>query len=290
MQKLYYRLCLLVIFFITLSFHIQAQTVSGVEVNIVGDNLQITYAMAGLRDGQKFNVELYSSIDNYAAPLTDERITGDLGANISLGSGNMITIGEPLETLGAITGDLNFKVKTTMIFNPVTVIDPITFFKQKRGKKFTTVWNGGLPGELVTFDLYKNNDLIRDNFYSTNNNRSAEFKFPKVDLGTGYSMMMDFESLPNDVQLPDFEVKRKSSIFGKVFLLVVVAAAADFYLYGSSSDVAFLEPKTVRTEDFKSFFFGKFYDPLEMTNNELPPPPGNPDQVSLFPFITIPFN
>jgi hypothetical protein len=289
MRKLYYRLSLLVLFGASVFYHAQAQSVSGVEVSIVGDNLQITYSMTGLRDGQKFNVELYSSLDNYSAPLADEMIVGDLGDDISLKPGNLITIGEPLETLGAITGDLNFKIRATMIYNPVTVIDPITFFKQKRKKKFTTVWNGGLANENVEFDLYRNNDLILDNFYSTMNTRSAEFKFPKVALGTGYNMKMQFESLPEDVALPDFEVKRKSSIFGKVFLLVVAAAAVDFYLYGSSSEVAFLEPESVRTENFNSFFW-HLIDPLGMTNNDLPLPPGNPDQVRSVPFITIPFN
>ena len=132
MQKLYYRFCLVLILFATAYFHAGAQSVSGVEVSIVGDDLQITYSMAGLRDGQKFNVELYSSLDNYAAPLVNEMIVGDLGEDIELKPGNLITIGDPLETLGAITGDLNFKIRTVLIFNPVNVIDPITFFKQKR--------------------------------------------------------------------------------------------------------------------------------------------------------------
>ena len=280
MRKLYYRLSFILIGIFTFYHQSAAQSVSGVEVNIVGDNLQITYAMAGLRDGQKFNVELYSSLDNYTTPLSDDRITGDLGDDIDLKSGNQIIIAEPLETLGAITGDLNFKIRATLIFNPVSVSDPITFFKQKRGKKFSTVWTGGLAGETVEFDLYRNNELILDNFYSTINNRSAEFKFPKVALGTGYTMMMEFESLNNDVTLPDFEVKRKKSIFGRVFGLMILAAAADFYLYGSSSDVAFLEPESVRSEDFKSFIFGRLFDPMGMTNNSLPSPPSTPFSVA----------
>jgi hypothetical protein len=280
MSKIYQRIGLSSIFLIALLFHSRAQAVTGVEVNIVGDNLQVTYAMSGLSMGQKFDVELYSSIDNYSSPLADEMIVGDLGKDIPLKSSNLITIGDPLETLGAITGDLNFKIKTTLIYNPVSVTLPATFFKQKRKKKFNTVWTGGLSGELVNFDLYRDNQLILDDFHTTVNTRSTEFKFPKQATGPGYTMMMQFESLNQDVVLPDFEVKRKKSIFKRFFNLTLLALAVDFTLYGLSNEVQPFgnaeDTPGVRTEDYMSFFFGKYYDPLGMTNNDLPAPPEVP--------------
>lgn len=284
MRNFFNRLCLLSIFYSAILFQSEAQTVSGVEVNIVGDNLQVTYSMAGLRSGQKFDVELYSSIDNYAVPLANDRIVGDLGKDIALKAGNLITIGDPLETLGAITGDLNFKVRAILIYNPVSITEPITFFKQKRSKKFNAIWSGGLAGETVEFDLYRNEDLILDNFYSSINNRSAEFKFPKVALGSGYTMKLQFESLNNDVVLPDFEVKRKKSIFARVFSLTLLAMAVDFTLYGLSNEEQPFgnaeDTAGVRSEDYNSFFFGKIFDPLGMTNNDLPAPPDVPFSIA----------
>ncbi|MFT7281363.1 MAG: hypothetical protein ACI9DM_001087, partial [Cyclobacteriaceae bacterium] len=195
MRKLSYFLSLvslLILFSITKSY---AQSVSSVEVSIVEDDLHVTYNMSGLSTGQKFNVEIYSSLDNYTSPLSDDRITGDLGSDIILEGGNLIVIADPLESLGAITGDLNFKIRANLIYNPVNVIEPVAYFKQKRLKDFNVVWSGGLGGEQVKFDIYKDNQLIQDNVFTTVNNRSAEFKMPKLALGAGYTMMMEFESL-----------------------------------------------------------------------------------------------
>lgn len=265
---------------------------------IVGDNLQVTYSMAGVQVGQKFDVALYSSLDNYAAPLEHDMIVGDLGKNLTLKSGNLITIGEPLETLGAITADLNFKVRVTMIYNPVTVTEPAAFFKQKRMKDMTVTWSGGLGGEQVKFDLYKDNQLIRDNFYTTVNNRVAEFEMPKVALGPGYTMMMQFESLNTDVVLPDFEVKRKKSIFARVFNWTILLAAVDFALYATTptNDEGY-----VNSADELGGFLFKNFDPLTLVDpnggtdpnpsTDLPDPPSTPDQfrLSRISILTIPF-
>ena len=290
MQKFYHLSLLFVaVFFIRFDTH--AQSVSGVEVAIVGDNLQVTYSMAGLRSGQKFDVELYSSIDNYAAPLINDRIIGDLGKGITLKPGNLITIGDPLETLGAITSDLNFKIRVTMIYNPVEIIDPTSYFEQKRDKDFNVTWTGGLGGEQVKFDLYLNNQLIRDDFFTTVNNKSAEFKFPKVELGSGYTMAMQFESLSNDVMLPDFSVKRKKSIAGRVIKISLLLLAADFAWYAASGepgtfeDINQLNGFIFRNFDASIF---QFVDPNRVVS--LPDPPSTPDQFSRTRFNIISFN
>ncbi|MFT5954811.1 MAG: hypothetical protein ACI8QD_001661 [Cyclobacteriaceae bacterium] len=281
MRKLSYFLSLvslLILFSITKSY---AQSVSSVEVSIVEDDLHVTYNMSGLSTGQKFNVEIYSSLDNYTSPLSDDRITGDLGSDIILEGGNLIVIADPLESLGAITGDLNFKIRANLIYNPVNVIEPVAYFKQKRLKDFNVVWSGGLGGEQVKFDIYKDNQLIQDNVFTTVNNRSAEFKMPKLALGAGYTMMMEFESLNQEVAIPDFEIKRKSSIFSKVFKIVLLAAAVDFALYASSGEMV--------PEDQVGGFVFKIFDPLGIIDNSLPEPPGTPTGMTSASFTLFSF-
>ncbi|MDH5609030.1 MAG: hypothetical protein OEY56_06085 [Cyclobacteriaceae bacterium] len=226
--RLKFSLFTLLLFF--LLFDGKSQSVSGVQVQIVEDNLEIVYRMINLKPGQKFRARLYSSIDNYAKPL-ETGITGAVGEDLSLKDANRIVLEKPLINLGPVTSDIFFRVRVTLTYFPITVITPSDYFSQKRGRKFTTTWEGGLPMETINFDIYRNESLIRDNAFSTANTNTLTVKMPKdLELGGGYQIKMEAASLESPVDIHDFQIKRRTSIFGKIVRLALLTAAVDYAL------------------------------------------------------------
>jgi len=225
-----YRFSVFLFVFALFSFKIQAQTVSTVQASVVDGKIEIVYQLTNLKPGQRFQVRLYSSADNYAKHI-EKNLTGDIGDNVRAVSVNKIIMADPIGTLGEITGDLNFKVKALLSYNPVTILSPSSTFKQKRKRSAKIVWAGGLKNDQVSIDLYRNDVLLTQNIYTAPNNieTKASFKFPKVKLGEGYTMKLKMTSLDAPVDIPQFKVKRRTSIFGKMVRLSIVAAAADYF-------------------------------------------------------------
>ncbi|MEQ8241139.1 MAG: hypothetical protein RIA69_18130, partial [Cyclobacteriaceae bacterium] len=179
-----------------------SQTVMTIDVSIEDLDLVVTYGVAGVGENQLFDVALYSSKDNFSSPLTGDNIQGTVGYKIPIESTNTIIVKNPLEVLEGIS-NVSFKVKLELVYNPVFLREPTgESFKQRRKKPMTVLWRGGLKNEIVNFDLYRYDELKKDNFYSTRNTGSAEFKMPKVDKGEGYSMRMEFKSMDSPVVLP----------------------------------------------------------------------------------------
>ncbi len=211
-----------ILFALCLTSAVYAQSVSGVQASIVDDKLQIEYRVTSVQSGQKFRVRLFSSIDNFANPIADG-VEGAVGDDISLSTVNTITIPDPIGTLGPITGDVSFRVRAQLTYFPVSITSHIGYFSAKRGKKFNMRWVGGLDSDNVKFNLYRNLNLIQEDVYSTTNTGSAEFKMPKkLELGEGYSLQLSFPSLDAPVTSPDFAIKRKKSIGGRVFTWAVL--------------------------------------------------------------------
>lgn len=257
---------------LVIAFLSQAQSINNVEAKIVEDNLVVSYEVIGFTLAQRYHVQLYSSHDDFSEPLTGDNITGKVGERVGLESKNDILIENPLDVVQGVTR-VSFKVFIELVSYPVTVLNPKTDFAQRRKRKMEVVWRGGLESEPVKFDLYRFDELFKDDFYTVQNNGSAEFKMPKVDKGDGYVMKMQFPSLPDPVPLPPMKVKAKKSAFSKIVGISFLLAAVDFALYAGS------QPNTPNSE-LGGFIF-KNFDPLGLGSDEdsasLPDPP-NPGQ------------
>ena len=250
-----------------------------IDVSIEDLDLVVAYNVAGVSEGQLFDVSLYSSKDNFSTPLTCDNIQGTVGYKIPIESTNSIIVKNPLEVLEGIS-NVSFKVKLELVYNPVTLREPSgEAFKQRRKKPMTVLWRGGLKNEPINFDLYRYDELVEDDFYSTRNNGSAEFKMPKVDKGEGYSMRMDFNSMDVPVELPPLTVKSKKSGFARIFNLALLYAIADAGVYFGAGIDTPLMTAIVGSHDEDDIV------PQDPTVSPLPDAPDAPGGIS----FTIPF-
>ena len=97
------------------------QTVKNVQARAEGNKVYIDYDLIGTTNGQKFTVELRSSIDNYTKPLV--QVSGDIGEELEAGLGKTI-IWNAISEQGNFSGSVTFEVISTLTFSPLEITNP----------------------------------------------------------------------------------------------------------------------------------------------------------------------
>lgn len=231
LQKLLVLLCCSICFL----FHTTAQQISDITISVENKNLLIQYKATGVLSGSKFRVRLFSSLDGFLNPLTSN-VSGDVGDELPLQTTNKIYVSNPLVTLGNLNESIEFKIEATLIYSPVILDANSKNFSQKRGKSAELKWKGGLQSDEVNFDLLKNNVVIQKGIYALPAN-TGKAKVPidkKLKLGSGYQIQMQVSSIEDNFIFPEMKLKRKFSLFGRVFWTVAALSAADYYLNPNS--------------------------------------------------------
>ena len=106
--------------FLSFSLSGLAQTVKNVQARVEGNKVYVNYDLIASSDGQKFNVELRSSIDNFSKPLVD--VTGDVGPDQEAGLGKTI-IWNAISEMGNFSGSVTFEVTSLLTFSPLEITE-----------------------------------------------------------------------------------------------------------------------------------------------------------------------
>jgi len=204
-----------------------SQSVQFVRAQVSGENVIINYDLNG-ESGQIFNIEIYSSHNNFTIPLT--RVSGDAGDNIQAGSNKQI-VWEAKKELKIFTGDISFEVKARSIYLPVIFTSPTSETNVTGGKSLIVRWRGGVDGEQLAITLLKDGVLF-ESFGNIKNTGSYTWAVPKkVPKSSNYKIRMvssgryadTFESVP-------FTLKKASKawiyVLGGAVVVGGVAAAA----------------------------------------------------------------
>jgi hypothetical protein len=144
------KTCLVIPFVLLAISKINAQKISYLKALPTGDFVTVYYQLESPLDGQVFNVELYSSHDDYQKPL--QNVRGDQGAGIVAGKLKKIEWGVRQE-LGRFRGDLAFEVRAHLIFSPITILFPYATVSLQRGQAYSFTWKGGLESDSLQFNL-----------------------------------------------------------------------------------------------------------------------------------------
>lgn len=222
-----------------------AQSIPIMTAKVNGENVLITYDLVGWVDGEIYEVEVYSSLDDYTKPL--ENVDGDIGVQRP-GYEKLITW-EAKKSIGFFTGDITFEIRASLIYSPIRIIGPTNIirstgkmqkFKAKDDMKIS--WTGGGKNESIILNLvqgdstsgYKQVTEISKVVNEPNQTNVYNWTIPKkvtkedgskVKLETGKNYAIQFEGTSeyaSIVQSPDYYIKKKS---GAAFPMVLLAAA-----------------------------------------------------------------
>ena len=229
------RICLFLMMLIMATLSATAQQVRNVQSGIENQRLVVTYNVIDLIDGQRFDVDLYSSVDGFSEPIS-EGLAGDVGDDIRLSvSGNRIELNNPLVVLrkyGTLDDNISFKVRIKLVYSPVQLQKPVESFVAKRGGYVNLEWTGGLASDPVSVDLLRYDNVIQQGIYSeATNTYNARVKLPPgLELGDGYSVQLSLQSIDEPIEIPYFKVKRKFGWGWRIALGITTLVVLDYLI------------------------------------------------------------
>jgi len=217
------------IFFLFMALGLSAQQVNNVKASLSGEDVIITYDLVGTKVGQRFRIELFSSFDNYGAPL--QLVSGDVGEDQLGGPGKQI-VWKAKEEISVFSGNITFEVRSTITFSPIQITSPTSSSAFKPGGSLPIKWNGGMPDSQLQIELMKTNTLNRS-IGSSANNGMYNWSIPKdVAKGTDYQIKMyDVSDRANtEIMSSNFGIKGKGGAGKFLIPLAVAGAGAGVFL------------------------------------------------------------
>jgi len=197
-----------------------AQSIQNVKASPIQDGkVAVTYDILGAKANQKFNIELYGSQNNFSSPLTS--VAGDVGKDITGGAGKKI-VWNASEELDDYKGEMNFRVKGSLM--PVAFVFqfPAERSSIRRGKKTSLKWEGGIASQKVKLELFKGSERI-DAIAETNNIGTYTWTVPKNLEKGNYTLKIT--SGQENVSSQPFAIKSKIPFALKVLPVLVLGGA-----------------------------------------------------------------
>lgn len=160
------------------SVALHAQRFENVRATFQNGTVVIAYDLVGT-SGQKFNVDIFGSHNNYATPL--KAVAGDIGKNVNAGLNRQVQWNAAAE-LGTYSGDIVFRLRGEPMPVPFSFTSPKS--SVRRGKNAQVKWSGGPVGQQVKLDVVQNGSVV--NTISTGTSNSGEFTWQvPADLPKG---------------------------------------------------------------------------------------------------------
>lgn len=202
-----------------------AQRVAAVNASISGEQVIINYDLLEPTDGYVFNVQLYSSIDNFRDPL--QNVTGDVGKEIKAGLRKQVTW-QAKKALGYVDDVVTFEVKATIVYEPLRYVGPSPLVGKIKGKeRLNIVWAAGDPDERITLKLLRNGSVV-SNLYEGPNRGEFVWRVPKkIQESNQYAFRISGNSqYSNTVTGPQLQIKPRSGVGGWLIGGLVFTAGA----------------------------------------------------------------
>jgi len=200
----------------------QQVSIKQVEIQANGD-VVLNYDLLDEQQDRKYSLYLYTSTDNYIQPL--EKVTGEVGINLAVGSNKTITWHAKEELGDDFTGGVALELKGS-IYVPFIALDGFDDYKVfKRGKAYDITWTGGRGDNILNFELYQSNEKVKV-FEERPNVGNTTMVIPKdVKPGTYRFKISDSRNRDEVVFSSDFIVKRKIPLVATIGVGVAVVAA-----------------------------------------------------------------
>lgn len=207
---------LILILICTFSISAFSQKLENLKAVSAGDRIIITYDLNAEVPSDKYDVQIYSSYNNFSSPL--KYLIGDVGNSLTSGIGKRIEW-EAKKELGNFKGDLSFEIRAE--------IKAIFAFKNsvmntKRGKPLTVAWRGGLKNEEVRVVLLKEG-VEQSSLATVNNTGNYQWTVPsKQKTGGGYQVQL--VNGKETITSGHFSINHKIPMILKILPVAIIGA------------------------------------------------------------------
>lgn len=210
----------------------KCQTVENVSARVgEGNMVTIQYDLKGEPEDERFRVKVYSSHDNYSAPLV--QVSGDVSDTYTIRPGNGKQIFWEAQELGAFNGELEFEIRAE-VRRMLRVTSPAAGKAVRRGSTATIRWTGEPGAEKVKIDLLKNGALVNTPG-TVNNSGHYSWSVPK-GLSKGKDYSLRFTTGAGTTTSEPFAIRARYPLLLKSALVALPVAVAIIVLGGDGKD------------------------------------------------------
>ncbi|HNP17357.1 MAG TPA: Ser-Thr-rich GPI-anchored membrane family protein [Fulvivirga sp.] len=241
----------IIILLVICSTSLMAQSLTNIKAQLVDEKVIISYDLTTPAKDHKFDVELYSSDNNYRAPLT--LVKGDVGKEILPGTQKRIEWDAKSE-LKKYKGNITFEIRATLVAAMITFKNPIDDTQFRRGRTYQIDWSGGKNNPKFDLDLYRNN-VKMEAIGKTDGKKNYTWTIPMSRKPGKYQIKL-VDNQTNVATTHEFKIGRKIPLVLKVAPILVVGALVGVLATGGGGGET---PPVINPEV-----------------NNLPDPPGTP--------------
>ncbi|MEI9918444.1 MAG: hypothetical protein WDO14_06530 [Bacteroidota bacterium] len=222
------HLLLITIIALAWSGHVHAQEFNIKLTEITPEQIIVHYDLVDTTKNRTYTVYVYSSRDNFLAPLT--KVNGDIGLEVKPGLNHKIAWDSKAELGPTFNGSVELEVRGR-VYVPFLRFTGFQDVKSvKRGVPFLIKWTGGTRQNILDFQLYKDNKLV---YTFPNVPNASEYKLlipTSVKSGKDYYLKVsDTKNKDQVVLTSKFQVKPKVPFLLKALPVVVIGATYPFW-------------------------------------------------------------
>jgi hypothetical protein len=179
------RILIIVFVLCCIAINVFSQKIAVNKIELSRDKLIVHYTLDDTNPNHNYQVSLFSSKDNFAAPVI--RVKGDVGQEVKPGAEKKIEW-DILQELGAFKGALSVELRAG-VFIPIVKLSAFDAErKYKRGKTYPLLWSSGNMGGQIDIDLYDGQDRIHSDRNIPNSGK-YEYAVPgSVKSGKNYRL------------------------------------------------------------------------------------------------------
>ncbi|HTJ53249.1 MAG TPA: Ser-Thr-rich GPI-anchored membrane family protein [Cyclobacteriaceae bacterium] len=226
--------------FVVIAFGAEAQKMMIEKIEIAREKLIVHYILDDSNTANNYQVSLYSSKDNFAAPLT--RVTGDVGNEVKPGAQKKIEW-NILQELGNYKGPLSLELRGGIFVPIVKLTGFSSAIKYKRGKTYPILWTSGNMGGQIDIDLLDGQERVNSDRNIPNTGK-YEYAIPgSVKAGSNYRLKFtNTRNRDEYVYSPTFKIVHRIPTLVKAAGVVIVGGVA--FVLGASGGSPSSEKKS----------------------------------------------
>ncbi len=200
-----------------------AQVVTVKKVELAGEKIIVFYDLEDNNPNNEYKLDLYSSADNFVAPLT--KVKGDVGPEIKPGVGRKMEW-SIREELGGYKGKIALEIRGKVYIPFVKLQNFDAERSYKRGKSYSINWKPGNTNP-INLELYKGGQRI-DGAMGIPNNGGHTLYFPThAKKGGDYRLKITDTKNSDDVLYSsEFQIKHKVPLLIKILPVLAIGGAA----------------------------------------------------------------
>jgi len=206
-----------------------AQSIENIRVEVSGDKVLVNYDLEHDNPSEKFQLKIYSSANGFSDHLI--MVKGDIGDRIVQGKNKQI-VWYARQELGEFKGEVTVEIRLFESKSSFYILNPYAKTSVKRASELRLNWSGGLAGDKLEIDLYKDGKRLRSIGNNIENTGDLKWTIASdIKPGSKYQVKLQSSEDPSiNAFSGNFSIKRKIPLLAKIVPIVLAGVIVGLVL------------------------------------------------------------